>query len=393
MTGLNWVDAVLVAGAVLVGLAGWRAGVITTAAAFVGFLGGAMLAAWLMPQVLADVSWPSFAVAIVALGAMLVLGLVGQSLLGWVGRMVRDALDFRPVRLIDSASGMVVSGLAFLISAWLLLSVAASMPQGNAAEAVRSSRSFGFLEQLMAGPGGVILDDARALLGALNLPALPFNPAALPPVADPVDVDIPDSVVQVARRSVLRVVASSGRCGFSMVGSAVVVGPERVATNAHVIAGSDRVEVRPYDGGRERPGRLVYRDTARDLAILYVPGLDAPAPQWRRSAPRGTDAAVAGYPGGGSLRLRPARVRGMTKVENDTGEGVREVVVLRGVVQPGNSGGPLLDLSGNVLGLVFANSSLDGGTGFALAPSEVVPVIEATRTDTEQVSAGSCAAR
>lgn len=388
---MNWVDAALLVGAVLVAVLGWRAGVISTAAAFAGFIGGALAGAWLVPQLLLGSDWPNLVEALATLAGMLVLGMIGQALFGFVGRSIRDAVDFKPVRIVDSASGMVVSTVAFLLSAWLLLSVAASLPEGSAGEQVRTSRAFPILESVMAGPGSALLEDARELLASLELPSLPFNPATLPPVQDPGDVELSEAVVATAERSVLQVSTTSSRCGITTMGSAVVVADERVATNAHVVAGAGRITVRTFDR-QSRGARLVYLDRATDLAILYVPGLAAPAPRWRAEAERGTEGAVAGYPGGGRLTLRGARVRGEVTLDDESGAGTREVVVIQGLVEPGNSGGPLLDLRGRVLGLVFANSSVDAATGFALSPAEVRPVIDATRTATDEVSSGACPA-
>lgn len=388
---MNWVDVALLVGAVLVAVLGWRAGVISTAAAFAGFIGGALAGAWLVPQLLLGSDWPNLVEALATLAGMLVLGMIGQALFGFVGRSIRDAVDFKPVRIVDSASGMVVSTVAFLLSAWLLLSVAASLPEGSAGEQVRTSRAFPILESVMAGPGSALLEDARELLASLELPSLPFNPATLPPVQDPGDVELSEAVVATAESSVLQVSTTSSRCGITTMGSAVVVADERVATNAHVVAGAGRITVRTHDR-QSRGARLVHMDRATDLAILYVPGLAAPAPRWRAEVERGTEGAVAGYPGGGRLTLRGARVRGEVTLDDESGAGTREVVVIQGLVEPGNSGGPLLDLRGRVLGLVFANSSVDAGTGFALSPAEVRPVIDATRTATDEVSSGACPA-
>ncbi len=392
MTGVNWVDIALLAGVLLVAVLGWRAGVIATTAAFAGFIAGALVGAWVVPSLLADFTWPPLMRGVATIGGMFLLGLVGQALLGLLGRILRDALPFRPLRWLDSASGMVVSSVAFLVSAWLVMSVAVSMPHGTATDEVRESRAYSLLEDVMAGPAARVLDDARAFLATLDLPSLPFNPATLPPVADPSDGDLPGEVLAVARDSVLQVQTSSIRCGSASVGSAVVVAPQRVATNAHVVAGAGRITVRTADGRRSMGARLIHRDSATDLAILYVPELQAPAPAWVESVPRGEDAAVAGYPGGGPLRVRTARVRGETTMPDESGGGTREIYVLRGLVEPGNSGGPLLDLDGRVIGLVFATSALDADTGFALAPSEVLPVVEATRRDSAEVSTGSCPA-
>ena len=176
-----------------------------------------------------------------------------------------------------------------------------------------------------------------------------------------------------------------------MVGSGIVVGPDRVATNAHVVAGAGRIMVRTSGDRGARGAQLVYLDRATDLAILRVPGLEAPVPEWTEESPRGTEGAVAGYPGGGGLKVREARVRGTTRVpEEGEGTGMREVFVFQGLVQPGNSGGALLGLDGRVLGMVFANSTLNDGIGFALTPAEVAAAVKAASDVTQAVSSGSC---
>lgn len=391
MIPLNWIDVVLVVGLLVMAMVGWRTGVITTAAAFAGFIGGAIGGAWLAPRILAELDLSDLLEAVLLVALMLGLGLLGRSILGSIGREIRGTVDSGTARFLDSASGMVVSAAAFLLSAWLLLSVAASMPGGGLAAAqVNESRTYPILDELMSGPGDQFLDDARAILADLDLPSLPFNTAMLPTVDDPSDVEVTDEVLAVARESVVQVATTSPECGSSSLGSGVVVGRAQVATNAHVVTGARSIAVQLAGRGRALAARLVHMDRATDLAILRVPDLDAPVPAWTRSARKGTDAVVAGFPRGGPMKLREARVRGSASVADDAGSGTREVVVFRGLVQPGNSGGPLLDLDGRVIGLVFANSAQDDRTGFALAASEVVPVIEDTGTSARAVPSGAC---
>lgn len=390
MGGANWVDLIVVVGVVLVAIAGWRAGVVTTAAAFAGFIGGALLGAWFVPKLLVNTDWPALVKTMATLGAMLVLGMVGQAILGAAGRAIRDSVALRPIRLLDSASGMVVSAIAFLLSAWLLLSVTAQLPAGSPADQVRTSRSYPILERVLAGPGGALIDDARALLSTLQLPSLPFNPATLPPVAESSDVEISDEAVDSAKASVVRIAATSSRCSTSMVGSGLVVAPEHVVTNAHVVTGAGRITVQ-LSGGRTHGARLVSIDPATDVAVLYVPGLDGTATTWNASPERGDQGAIAGYPGGGRLKLRGAVVRGTATIPAESGGGMRDVVVVQGLVQPGNSGGALLDQSGRAMGLIFANSSVDDRTGFALSPSEVRPVVDKAIDETDEVDSGACA--
>lgn len=388
----NWVDLALLVGLLIVAIAGWRSGVITTAASFAGFIAGALAGAWIVPRLLADAQWPLVIQAIATIAGMFVFGILGQAVLGFAGRAIRDALDFRPIRIVDSASGMVVSILAFLLCSWMVLSVAATSSLGPASEQVRASRGFPLLDQVMAGPGASLLDDARELLATIDVPSLPFNPTTLPPVDDPQDVEVSPDADRVANESVVQVSTTSSRCGSSTLGSGIVVSREHVATNAHVVTGAGRITVRNAGDRSVRGARLVHLDPATDVAILYVPGLESPAPPWTAKAPRGTDAVVAGFPGGGSLTLGEARVRGQILVGADTGPGSREVHVFQGLVRPGNSGGALLALDGSVLGLVFANAQDDDETGFALTEGEVADAIRSTRGATADVPTGACPA-
>ncbi len=388
---MTWVDVVLLVGVVLVAVSGWRAGVITTVASFLGFIGGAVFGAWLVPQLLDGRDWAPVPAALAMVGAMVVLGLIGQAIMGFVGRAVRDVVDVGPIRLLDQASGMVVSTIAFLLAAWMVLTVAASLALTE--DAVRASRSYPLLDQMLAGPGSELIDDARSLLSTLDLPSLPFNTATLPQVDEPSDSALGSALTAAARSSVVQVAATSSRCGVSQVGSGVVMAPERVVTNVHVITGSGRVTIRLPGERSARPAQLVEVDRANDVAVLYVPGLEAPALEWADDTSRGTQGGVAGYPGGGRLTLGAARVRGTAAVADGAGTGSRRVLVFRGEVRPGNSGGALLDESGDVMGVVFANSSVDGDTGFALTRSEVRRALAGGSRATAEISSGACPVR
>lgn len=385
---MTWVDILVLVGLVLVAISGWRAGVITTVASFVGFLSGAAIGVWLIPNLLADRDWAPLPAALATVGAMVVLGLVGQAVCGIVGRAVRDLVDVGPIRVLDKASGLVVSTVAFLLASWMMLTVAASLSLTG--DAVRSSRSYPLLDQVLAGPGNELIDDARSLLATFDLPSLPFNTATLPQVPEPGSGAVSEDVTAAARASVVQVSANSSRCGLSQVGSGVVMAPERVVTNAHVITGSAGVTVRLAGDARPHQARLVAVDRVNDIAVLYVPGLAAPALDWATDTSRGTEGGVAGYPGGGPLKLGAARVRGTATVADQSGGGVRKVLVFRGTVRPGNSGGALLDESGDVMGVVFANSSVDADTGFALTRSEVRAALATGARATEEVSSGPC---
>jgi len=141
---------------------------------------------------------------------------------------------------------------------------------------------------------------------------------------------------------------------------------------------------------------VVVFDPRRDLAVLSVPGLPAPALTQGPDLQRSSSAIVAGFPLDGPYRLDSARVRDVLTAKGADIYGspgaVREVYSLYARVQPGNSGGPLLSPGGEVVGVVFARSLDDDNTGYALTLDEARPVLDAANSSSSPVNTGRCAA-
>ena len=162
------------------------------------------------------------------------------------------------------------------------------------------------------------------------------------------------------------------------------------------VAGEGDTEVQPHGEGPSLPVRVVGFDVPDDLAVLRVPGLRL-TPLELAAAPRvGESAAILGYPLDGGFRTRAARL-GQTQyvvTQNAYGAGhvTRSITALRGVVRPGNSGGPVLDAGGEVLATVFAAVT---GTarpgGFAIPDAVVRRVLSQARTRHDSVATGRCA--
>jgi len=195
---------------------------------------------------------------------------------------------------------------------------------------------------------------------------------------------------------VIHVRAESQTCDRAQIGSGWVVSPGRVATNAHVVAGADRVRVRVGDRGLERPARVVGFDPRRDVAVLAVEGLEAPALQVGAPLEAGAAAVVAGFPGDEGLWVDGARVRDVITARGadiySTSSVVREVYSLRAQVRRGASGGPLLDPTGSVVGMIFATSLDDPDTGYALTLDEISGVLAQGGPTSAPVSTGRCTA-
>jgi S1-C subfamily serine protease len=166
-------------------------------------------------------------------------------------------------------------------------------------------------------------------------------------------------------------------------------------TNAHVVAGTDKVQVETFDSGL-LDATVVSYDPETDVAILKVPGLRAPVlPLAPRPATTGSSGLVLGYPHDGPYTASAARVRDRINLRGpdiyNASTVVRNVYTVRAVVRSGNSGGPLLDGSGQVLGLVFGAAVDNDQTGFVLADNEIADDIAAAPNRSAAVSTGVCA--
>ena len=194
-----------------------------------------------------------------------------------------------------------------------------------------------------------------------------------------------------AATSIVKITGVASSCNREQEGSGWVVAPERVVTNAHVVAGTASEHVRIQGAGRSYDARVVVFDPKRDLAVLSVPGLPAPASTQGPALKRSEGAVVAGFPLNGPYRLDSARVRDVLTATGADIYGspgvVREVYSLYARVQPGNSGGPLLSPSGAVVGIVFARSLDDDKTGYALTLDEARPVLDAATSSFSPVDA------
>jgi S1-C subfamily serine protease len=201
-------------------------------------------------------------------------------------------------------------------------------------------------------------------------------------------------VVRKARESVVKVLGNAPSCSRRIEGSGFIYASERVMTNAHVVAGTDDISIEV--GGGRRAGRVVLYDPKRDLAVIYVPGLDAPVlPFSARRAQTGDDAVVVGFPLDGPFNAQEARVRDGRRITGpdiyDSGNVTRDIYTIRALVRSGNSGGPLVASNGGVLGVIFAAAADDPNTGFAVTAEEAAPVATAGRQRTRATATGDCA--
>ena len=221
-----------------------------------------------------------------------------------------------------------------------------------------------------------------------------LGPEPIAPVDAPDGSVTKDPDVVRALGSVVHVRSESDGCDQAQVGSGWVVARGRVATNAHVVAGAERVSVSVRGTGRERPARVVAFDPRRDVAVLEVPELGAPVVDQGPALASGAEAALAGFPGDQGLSVGAARVRDVLRARGADIYGnpdvSREIYSLRAQVRRGASGGPVLDRRGRVVGMVFATSLDDKDTGYALTLDEIAPVLRRGVLGSRPVSTGAC---
>jgi S1-C subfamily serine protease len=203
--------------------------------------------------------------------------------------------------------------------------------------------------------------------------------------------------VKAASRSVVRVLGTA--CGLAIEGSGWVAAPDTVVTNAHVVAGEQDTTVEVGGRSPSLPARAIAFDPTDDVAVLSVPDLGLSSLRLVSAPPSGRAGAILGYPENGPFEVRSARIgRTQTVLTDDAyGHGPvhRLLTPLRGMVRPGNSGGPLVDTDGRVLTTLFAGT-VGGGPpgGYGVANSTVAHVLAEARSraaDGGQVSTEGCA--
>ncbi len=379
MTVLDWA---ILAFTLALGLWGYRQGLIVGTLTLVGFALGAFAGSRIGPLVLNQGAESPYAPLCAALGALVAGALVAVTLesmaLGLRSRLIRGT---GLLHLADGAGGAALVASVALGLVWVFGAVALNAPGTAQLRAdVQRSLILGSLNEVLP-PSGPILqaldrvDPAPSIVG-------PATPVAAP---DPATASDPD--VMRAGSSVVRVLGTA--CGLGVEGSGWVAGPGLVVTNAHVVAGEDDTTV-TTQGGASLDATPVHYDPENDLALLRI-DTDLPALLLAPDPKSGTTAALLGYPENGPYEVAPARL-GETRdtiSEDSYGRGPvrRSIASLRGTVRSGNSGGPLVDDRGRVLGTVFAATTTGTPGGFAV-PDEVVEA--ALREPTDPVDTGPC---
>lgn len=382
-------DLFLLALLAVAAVGGWRLGFVARAASWAGMLVGVFVAARLMPWVIESVGEQGDRPKLLLVAAGLLLGgaALGQALGIFVGSKAQMGITSPAGRRVDSVGGAAAGVIGLLVIVWLLVPALADVSGWQAREVRRSRLVEALSDNLPAAPDAT--RTLRRLLGD-GYPQV-FEGLDESPDVGPVPdgSGIAQADADRLAGSIVKVVGQA--CGRIQEGTGFVVAPDLVVTNAHVVAGEPDTTLQRQDGS-EVAAELVAFDPDRDIAVLRsevgapaLPVVDSAVDQ------RG---AVFGHPGGGPLELSPFVVRQRidargTDIYGDPGT-ERDVLVLASDLAPGDSGSPLVDPAGQVVGVAFAIAPDRDGVAYALSTDELRAVLD--RVGTDEVSAGPCAA-
>jgi len=386
---VNFLDLVVVAVAAGAGWVGYRMGFVRRASSWAGLALGPVVGVLLVPDV-ADAlkGSPPRTPLLASLAFVVVVAAVAQAVGAAIGASLSARVGRAPgaVRQGDRVAGGVLGILGILVLVWLLIPALANSP-GWTARAVRDSALARLIDKVAPAPPAESETLGR-LVGDQSFPEV-FDTLSSPDAGTPPSDGIPSEAAARVEASTLLVEGQA--CDRIQEGTAFVVAPNLVVTNAHVVAGDRDTRVTASDG-RRLDTTVVAFDPDRDLAVLRVPGLGLPALQLGEGHvdDRG---ALFGHPYGGGLRQAPVRIaeqivaRGTDIARSHATE--REVFVLAATTAPGDSGGPVVDPDGRVMGVMFAYDISRDSTAYALTRTELDPVLAPVLAGTAPASVGT----
>lgn len=378
---MNLADGIAIVIVLIAAFGGMRRGLVLSAFSLVGLAAGAYVGSRIAPHVLhggSTSTWTPVAGLVGAvLGAML---LQFAALLA--GSFVRGGLRPAPLRLLDTAGGLLLGIAIGLAIVWVGASVALLSPGETRirAEVERSA----IVRQLDAAL------PPRTLLNLLaRIDPFPSIVGPRPPTLPPSEGVLRDPSIRDATTRVVKVLGTA--CGVGVEGSGWVAANDLVVTAAHVVAGEENTTIRIPGQVLPRLADVVVLDVHNDVAVLHVEGLGLnPLPL---ADPRsGAAVAIIGYPLDGGLRATPGRI-GLTATvltQDALGHGpvARTITAVAGEVEHGDSGGPAVDAAGRVQSSIFA-ARLDSASGYGVPPSIIRA--DLARAGTQRVDTGACA--
>jgi uncharacterized membrane protein required for colicin V production len=378
---VNFADWAAIAIVLLAAAGGLRRGLVLSAFSLVGLAAGAYVGSRIAPHVLHGGSSSMWTPVAGLVGAVLGAVLLQFGALA-AGSFIRGGMRLTPLRVIDSAGGLLLGGAIGLAIVWVGASVALLSPgQTRLRQEVERSAIVKQLDAAL--PPRTLLnllariDPFPSIVGP-RAPSLPPNSGVLR-----------DASIRAATTRVVKVLGTA--CGVGVEGTGWFAGRSLVVTAAHVVAGESdtivRIPGRPFPA----PADVVVLDIHNDVAVLRVQGVDLEPLQL--ADPRsGAAVAILGYPLDAGLRATPGRIgRTATVLTQDAlghGPVARTIIAVAGQVEHGDSGGPAVDTAGRVESMIFA-ARLGSASGYGVPPSIIRSAL--ARAGTQRVPTGACA--
>jgi S1-C subfamily serine protease len=387
---VDWVDLVLLVAVVAAGVHGLRLGALVQLFTFGGFWLGLVLGTLLSIALVSSLRpgpVKSVVTLFVVFASAALLGVGGRIVGGWSN----VALRRHHLGGVDSGLGVGVAVVAVLLSAWVLGSVLSQSRYTWLGNAISRSDVLRTVDEVMP-PVPSVFAHVQTFLSAEGVPPVfaQLPPELASPVAVPAGSEA-SAIAERARDSTVKLIG--GACGVTQEGTGFEVKPGVIVTNAHVIAGEADPQVDA--AGTMYPAVPVLFDPQLDLAVLRTTApMGAPLSFDPESTARGTEAAIVGYPEDGPLTVTPAgvaeEISAVTRDIYDRGLVTKNVYEVDGIVQPGNSGSPLIAADGEVVGVVFSRSTTNADVGYALTSPEVLKEVVEGENRSARVSTEGC---
>ena len=393
---MDFLDAIVIVLALSYAFSGYRRGMswvgLSLVGLFLGIILGALVAPWLAHKFISPGSTHTQARALTATAIFLFFIFTLQGLGAMIGLRMRVKVLRTNFVHWDSAGGAVVGFLGVIVSCWYVGLTFANSPFPFLDQQIKNSGIIHALYNVAPTVPGPIAALSRIITSPDNFSGA-FSDVN-PNVQIPAAVDTPG--ITAAVHDTYKVVSTitDPDCAGIESGSGWPINSDHIVTNAHVVAGGDHVEVNS-PAGTTQAGRVVFFDPETDLAIIYVPGATFTPLKLTTSDPQPqTIGAVIGYPGGGDEQVSPAAVRGTESARSSdiyaNNDVIRTIEVLASRIVPGNSGGPMVDTNGTVIGVVFAASTTNDSEGYALAQSQISSDLAAGQNRIGAVSTQTC---
>ncbi|TYC15484.1 MarP family serine protease [Actinomadura syzygii] len=389
-------DLILLVLVVLFGVSGYRQGFIVSLLSFVGFVGGGVAGVLIAPPIAEAVVDGAAQQALLAIVIAFLTATLGQLVASSLGAVLRNRVTGMNARNADAVGGTFVSAMSLLVVAWFFGNLVANSEFQPVRTQVKGSSIIGGINDVMPPQAQTWFTSFQGFVKSSEFPQV-FNGLGGESV---VQVPPPDESVlntrglRAAKASIVKIVSTAPQCQRHIEGTGFMFAPDRIMTNAHVVAGVRGASLVTSAKGRTARGRVVLYDPKRDVAVLYAPGLDVPPLKFAGEARVRDSAIIAGFPRNQPFRPEAARIRARQTARGPdiyhSGQVNREIYAIRGKVEPGNSGGPLLSTDGRVYGVIFAAALDSPSTGYALTAAEVAPDMRAGLNATEPVSTQKC---